>query len=280
MSLPKITVTVDPSKAKQKSKEDRLAGVKRIIAVGSGKGGVGKSTVAVNLAYALRRLGAKVGLLDADFYGPSIPTMLNLKNIKPQVNEQRKIIPPERYGITVFSMGFLIKEGDALIWRGPLLGKAVTQFLEDVDWGELDFMVIDLPPGTGDIQLSLTQMIPISTGIVVTTPQDVAFSDVIRAAKMFEVTKVPLLGVIENMAYFKCPQCGAVHRIFGESKIKEKAEEYDIRYLMELPLEPQVSIAGDKGEPIILAEPESDVSKKYMELAELIGVEVQPRQIG
>ncbi len=277
MAGPKVTVTVDPSKAKEKSKEDRLAGVKRIIAVGSGKGGVGKSTVAVNLAYALRKMGGTVGLLDADFYGPSVPTMLNLKGVQPAVDESKKIIPPERYGMRVFSMGFLIKEGDALIWRGPLLGKAVAQFLDDVRWGDLDFLIVDLPPGTGDIQLSLTQMIPISASIVVTTPQDVAFSDVIRAARMMEVTKVPLLGVIENMAYFRCPECGAVHKIFGESHIQEKAQEYNIRYLAELPLVPTISEASDRGEPIILVDPESEVSKKYMELAERIGVEVKPR---
>ena len=277
MAGPNVTVTMDPTKTKEKSKEARLSGVKRIIAVGSGKGGVGKSTVAVNLAYALRKMGASVGLLDADFYGPSVPTMLNLKGIQPSVDEEKKIIPPERYGMRVFSMGFLIKEGDALVWRGPLLGKAVGQFLDDVRWGDLDFLIVDLPPGTGDIQLSLTQMIPISASIVVTTPQDVAFNDVIRAAKMMEVTKVPLLGVIENMAYFKCPDCGNVHKIFGESHIKEKAARNNINYLGELPLVPMISEAADRGEPIILTDPEGDVAKKYMELAERLGVEVKPR---
>jgi len=277
MAGPKVTVTVDPTKTKEKSREDRLSGVKKIIAVGSGKGGVGKSTVAVNLAYALRKMGASVGLLDADFYGPSVPTMLNLKGIQPTVDENKQIVPPERYGMRVFSMGFLIKEGDALVWRGPLLGKAVGQFLDDVRWGDLDFLIVDLPPGTGDIQLSLTQMIPISASIVVTTPQDVAFDDVLRAAKMMEVTKVPLLGVIENMAYFKCPQCGGVHKIFGESHIKEKAEKFNIRYLGELPLVPMISEAADRGEPIIMADPEGEVAKKYMELAERVSVEVKGR---
>lgn len=277
MAGPKITITVDPTKPKAKTKEDRLSGVKRIIAVGSGKGGVGKSTVAVNLAYALRKMGADVGLLDADFYGPSVPTMLDLKGIQPTVDEDKKIIPPERYGMRVFSMGFLIKEGDALVWRGPLLGKAVAQFLDDVRWGDLDFLIVDLPPGTGDIQLSLTQMIPITASIVVTTPQDVAFNDVVRAARMMQVTKVPLFGVIENMAYFKCPQCGSVHKIFGESHIKEKAAQHNIRYLGELPLVPMISEAADRGEPIIKADPDGDVAKKYMELAERVSVEVKAR---
>ena len=208
-------------------KGERLPGVANIIAVGSGKGGVGKSTVAVNLALALAQSGARVGLLDTDLYGPSVPMMLGMGGQMPEVarDGERDVMKPlQAHGLKVFSMGLLLKDQDAIIWRGPLLHKALTQFLDDVDWGELDYLVLDLPPGTGDVQISLANLVPITSAVVVTTPQDVAFADVLRAVRMFEVTKVPVLGIIENMAGFVCPSCGANHPIFeiGRASCRER----------------------------------------------------------
>ena len=202
---------------------DRMPGVKAIIAVAAGKGGVGKSTVATNLAIALEKLGAKVGLLDADIYGPSIPIMLGLKGARPSLTAEDRIAPMERYGLAVMSMGFMLEDGQAVVWRGPMLGKALQQFIEDVDWGELDYVIVDMPPGTGDVQLSLAQLLPVTGAVVVTTPQDVAFADVKRAIKQFEITKTEVFGIVENMASFVCPTCGTEHAIFGPSHIAAQA---------------------------------------------------------
>lgn len=256
--------------SRAKEKGERLPTVGNVIAVGAGKGGVGKSTVAVNLAVSLAQLGARVGLLDADVYGPSVPILLGLSGgrVEPvRVGEKDLMAPLESHGLKVFSMGLLLGAGDAVVWRGPLLHKAITQFLDEVNWGDLDYLVVDLPPGTGDVQISLASLVPISSAIVVTTPQDVAFADVRRALKMFEITKVPVLGVVENMASFTCPGCGVTHHPFGEGRIKSLALEAGLAYLGEIPLDPRVSTNGDRGVPIVIADPEGVPAKALQALA-------------
>lgn len=268
-----VHVALTAEVAKVRSSVERLVGVKNIIAVGSGKGGVGKSTVAVNLALCLAKAGAKVGLLDADLYGPSVPILLGAKHESPESTEvdgKEMILPVEVYGLKVFSIGFLLKDTDAVIWRGPMLHKAVQQFLDDVAWGELDYMVVDLPPGTGDVQLSLSQLVPLSSAVVVTTPQDVAFADVLRAIKMFRVTNVPIIGVIENMASFVCPNCGTEHAIFGKGRIEKHCQMHKVTYLGAIPMDLRVSPAGDKGRPIVVEAPESPPAKALFELANSI----------
>ena len=259
--------------ARGKTKEERLPGVRNIIAVGAGKGGVGKSTVAVNLAIALAETGARVGLMDADIYGPSVPIMLGLRDARPEAREvdgRDMMIPIEKFGLKIFSMGFLLDDAQAVIWRGPMLHKALQQFLEDVSWGELDYLVVDLPPGTGDVQLSLTQLVPLSSAIVVTTPQDVAFADVLRAVKMFQVAKVPLLGVIENMAGFVCTKCGTEHAVFGQGRIQARVAEAGLDYLGSIPIDAEVSPRADAGMPILKAAPESPPANAIRTLASLV----------
>ena len=249
----------------------KIPGIKRIILVGSGKGGVGKSTVAANLAVALAKEGYKVGLLDADIYGPSVPTLLGLKNTALTVNEKQKIVPAQREGLKVLSIGLMLPNEDTpVIWRGALLMKAVQQFLYDVDWGELDYLVVDLPPGTGDVQLTLAQNLIIDGSIVVTTPQDVALADVRKAIAMFQELGVPVLGLVENMAYFVCPHCGKSSQIFGESKVKAYANEKGLPILAEIPIEPIVSKASDEGKPVVVAYPESETAKAFRKLANLV----------
>ena len=246
----------------------RLPGVKNVIAVGSGKGGVGKSTVAVNLALALQQEGAKAGLLDADIYGPSMPIMCGVKEgEKPKLTSDNRILPIHRFDMPLMSMGFLIGSNDAVVWRGPMLAKMLQQFLEQVDWGELDYLILDLPPGTGDVQLTLSQLIPVSGAVVVTTPQDVALADVTRAIKMFEMTKVPLLGLIENMSGFDCPQCHHVSPIFGGGLDKSRYERLKIPLLGELPLETETRLAGDAGEPIVVKAPKSKQAERLRAIA-------------
>ena len=245
----------------------RLPGVKNIITVASGKGGVGKSTVATNLAVALQRAGKEVGLLDADIYGPSLPVMLGLQNTRPSMSPDEKIVPIERYGIKSMSMGYMLKAEDAVVWRGPMLGKALQQFVEDVDWGELDYLVVDMPPGTGDVQLSVAQLLPVSGCVVVTTPQDVAFADVRRAIKMLNTVNTPILGLVENMSHFLCGACGAEHHIFGEGNIEGHAAEHGLDVLGKIPMDTLVALAGDKGEPVVAAAPDSVPSKAYVEFA-------------
>lgn len=246
----------------------RLPDVKNVIAVGSGKGGVGKSTVAVNLALALKQEGAKVGLLDADLYGPSVPIMCGVKEgEKPNLAPGNRILPLNRFGMPLMSMGFLIGSQDAVVWRGPMLAKMIQQFLEQVDWGSLDYLIIDLPPGTGDIQLTLSQLIPISGAVVVTTPQDVALADVLRAVKMFQMTHVPLLGIIENMSSFDCPHCHETTPIFGGTPDKKKYREMDLHFLGELPLEVETRIAGDRGVPIVEKDPKSKQAERFRAIA-------------
>jgi len=238
-----------------------LKGVKNVIAVASGKGGVGKSTVAVNLAIALAQDGAKVGLLDADVYGPSIPMMMGIHQ-RPQLRDQ-KIIPLEAFGVKVMSIGFLMDPSKALIWRGPLVSQMITQFLNDVEWGELDYLVIDLPPGTGDVQLTLVQRIPLSGAVIVTTPQDVALADAVKGLAMFREVKTSILGIIENMSFFVCPHCGEPTEIFGSGGGERTATRHDVPLLARIPLEPAVRAGGDQGYPIVVAEPDSPSAEAF-----------------
>ena len=254
----------------QASQGSRLPGVERIITVASGKGGVGKSTVATNLAVALQRAGKRVGLLDADIYGPSLPVMLGLQNTRPGMNQEQQIVPIERYGIKSMSMGYMLEAEDAVVWRGPMLGKALQQFIEDVAWGELDYLVVDMPPGTGDVQLSVAQLLPVTGCIVVTTPQDVAFADVRRAIKMLNTVNTPILGLVENMSHFLCGACGAEHHIFGEGNIDTHAGEHNLTVLGKIPIDTLIALAGDKGEPVVAAAPDSESAKAYTAFASTV----------
>jgi ATP-binding protein involved in chromosome partitioning len=236
-----------------------------IIAISSGKGGVGKSTVATNLAVALARQGARVGLMDADIYGPNIPRMMGINAAPPVENE--KIIPLQAYGVKIMSLGFMIERDQPAIWRGPIIMKIITQFLRDVQWGELDYFFVDMPPGTGDAQLSLVQATMVHGAIIVTTPQEVAAGDALRGAKMFERVAVPVLGIVENMSYFVCPHCNNRHTLFGAGGGKRLAEELDVPLLGEIPFFPAVLSGGDRGEPIVVAEPESAAAKALVDLA-------------
>lgn len=268
-----VEMGANVASSREKKAEERLVGVRNIIAVGSGKGGVGKSTVAVNLAVALSQSGASVGLLDVDLYGPSVPILLGLTETRPStvtVDGAEKMAPVEKDGIKVFSMGFLLRDEDAVVWRGPMLHKALQQFLEDVHWGELDYLVVDLPPGTGDIQISLSQLVSISSAVVVTTPQDLAYADVLRAVKMFQVTSVPVLGVVENMAGFVCPECGTTTHVFGKGGIKEHTEELGLDYLGAIPLDASVAPGGDQGIPILVSAPESAPAQALGNLARTV----------
>jgi len=236
-----------------------------IIAISSGKGGVGKSTVASNLAVALAKQGARVGLMDADIYGPNIPRMMGINAPPPVENE--KIIPLQAHGVKIMSLGFMIERDQPAIWRGPIIMKIITQFLRDVQWGELDYFLVDMPPGTGDAQLSLVQATMVHGAIIVTTPQEVASGDALRGAKMFERVAVPVIGIVENMSYFICPNCEAKHRIFGSGGGKRLAEELNVPLLGEIPFFPGVLSGGDRGEPIVVSEPETPAAQALFELA-------------
>ena len=236
-----------------------------IIAISSGKGGVGKSTVASNLAIALAQQGARVGLMDADIYGPNIPRMMGVNAPPPVENE--KIIPLQAYGVKIMSLGFMIERDQPAIWRGPIIMKIITQFLRDVRWGELDYFLVDMPPGTGDAQLSLVQATMVHGAIIVTTPQEVASGDALRGAKMFQRVAVPVLGVVENMSFFICPHCNEKHRIFGSGGGKRLAEELDVPLLGEIPFFPGVLSGGDRGEPIVVSEPNTPAAKALLDLA-------------
>ena len=244
-----------------------LPGVKNIIAVASGKGGVGKSTVSTNLAIALSLTGARVGLMDADIYGPSIPQMMGIPISSPKVGEENKFFPHEKYGLKVVSAAFLTKQGQPLMLRGPMLGGIIQQFLQNVEWGDLDYLIIDLPPGTGDVQLTLTQKAPLSGAVVVTTPQEVSLIDADKGVKMFQQVKVPLLGIVENMSHFICDGCDKKHYIFKSGGGNALAEKFKIPFLTEIPLMDGVVDGGDKGVPIIMSDPSSPATKAYKELA-------------
>lgn len=228
-----------------------IPGVKRILAVSSGKGGVGKSTVATNLALALKMSGRKVGLLDADIYGPSLPRMLGCLNQKPGITAQQRLLPVERYGLKAMSIGFLVEENSAVVWRGPMLFKAMDQFLRDVEWGELDDLVVDLPPGTGDVQLSLAQKVPVAGAILVSTPQNISLIDVKRAVDMWERVKVPILGVVENMSYWLNPETSEKVQLFPKGDLLTYMQSKNIPLLGEVPFHPAVGLACEAGVPIV-----------------------------
>ena len=245
-----------------------IAGVKNLIAVGSGKGGVGKTTVSVNLAIALAHLGYKTGLLDADVYGPNVPLMMGT-NATPTASGER-IQPLENYGVRLMSMGFLNPGDKPLVWRGPMLHSVIQQFLRGVDWGDLDYLIIDLPPGTGDVQLSLIQTAPVTGAIVVTTPSAVSLEDARKAVLMFQQVKVPVLGIVENMSYLQCPHCDERIDVFSNGGGKRTAEAMQVDFLGALPLDPQVRIGGDTGHPVATAGPEDKVGGIYYELAKTV----------
>jgi ATP-binding protein involved in chromosome partitioning len=250
-----------------------IPGVQRILAIASGKGGVGKSTVAVNLALALGSLGNTVGLLDADIYGPSVPLMMGAE-ATPRAGQDKKIYPVEKYGVSLISMGFFLDDKSPAIWRGPIVMGIVRQFLRDVIWGELDYLVVDLPPGTGDIALTLTQEVPLHGGIVVTTPQDVALLDVQRGIAMFKQVKVPILGVIENMSFYQCPVCHEKEDVFGHGG----AQKTGLKVLGEIPLLEEVRIGGDVGKPLTVADAEHPVAQEFFGIARQV-VEAEEMQL-
>lgn len=252
-------------------------GVRNAIAVASGKGGVGKSTTAANLAISLALDGASVGLLDVDVYGPNIPMMMGAEG-KPK-GQNNKIQPLEAHGVKLMSMGFLIERGQAVIWRGPMIHNAIRQFLEDVDWGGLDYLVIDLPPGTGDASLSLSQSIGLTGAVVVTTPQQVALDDVVRSVSMFQQLNVPVFGVVENMSYFVAPDTGTRYDIFGHGGGAQMAQEVGVDFLGEIPLEPAVRIGGDEGSPIVVSQPDSAAAKAIRDIARKVAAAVSLRNI-
>jgi ATP-binding protein involved in chromosome partitioning len=243
-----------------------MPGVQYVVAVASGKGGVGKSTVAVNLALALSAIGQRVGVLDADVYGPSIPLMLGIKE-RPRSTEDKRLIPLSKYDLKVMSMGFLIPEGHAVVWRGPMIDKLLTEFVQNVEWGELDVLVVDLPPGTGDAQLTMVQKTPLSGGVIVTTPQDVALLDVRRGVKMFEEVHVPVLGVIENMSYHICSRCGHRAEIFSHGGGARMAEQFHVPFLGEIPLVREIRTDSDNGTPLVVANPSHPQSQVFIAIA-------------
>jgi len=248
--------------------------VKNFIMVSSGKGGVGKSTASVNLAVALAMQGKKVGLLDADIYGPNIPRMMGLENTKPDI-EGNKVIPLKAYGIEMMSMGSLMEDGQSLIWRGAMIMKAIEQFLRDILWSELDCLVIDMPPGTGDAQLTLSQSVPVTVGVTVTTPQQVALDDSRRSLDMFKKLNIPIAGIIENMSGFIAPDTGVEYDIFGTGTTEPVAKEFDTHIMARIPIEPAIRTGGDTGKPITYFAPESETAKRYMEAAEDLWAQIE-----
>jgi ATP-binding protein involved in chromosome partitioning len=273
-----VVVTAHENKEKtstfETDKEDKVekvleSNVKRFVAIGSGKGGVGKSTTSANIAIALKLEGYKVGLLDADVYGPSQPRMLGVSGRPASVGGDM-VAPLQNYGISLMSMGLLVPDDTAMIWRGPMVQSALTQMLNSVAWGDLDVIVIDLPPGTGDIQISLAQQVNLAGAIIVSTPQDIALLDVVKALTMFQKANVPVLGMIENMSYWSCPDCGRVDHIFGEGGVKAEAKKRNIDLLGEIPISVDVRKSSDAGIPIIISEPESIQSQNYRLIAKSI----------
>jgi ATP-binding protein involved in chromosome partitioning len=244
-----------------------LPGISNVIAVASGKGGVGKSTTAVNLALALARDGARVGLLDADIYGPSLPRMMGLQGQRPSTRDGRGLVPLEAYGVRVMSIGFLIEEEQPMVWRGPMVTSALTQLLGDTHWGELDYLIVDMPPGTGDIQLTLSQRVPVSGAVVVTTPQDIALLDARKGLRMFQKVAVPVLGVVENMSTHRCSNCGHEEPIFGSGGGARMAEQYDVSLLAELPLDMGIRAQTDAGQPSVISDAGGAVGRAYQDMA-------------
>jgi len=255
-----------------------IPGVKNVVAIASGKGGVGKSTVSANIACALAQMGAKVGLMDADIYGPSIPIIMGVEDAQPEVDEKKeKLIPIERYGVKIISMGFLQPGGSAVIWRGPMVAKAVQQFLRDVAWGEIDYLIVDLPPGTGDAQLTLAQAIPLSGAVVVMTPQDLAAAIAVKAVAMFKRLDVPILGIVENMSYFLCPTCNSRHHIFSHGGGSQAAEALQVPFFGGIPLAADIGSEADEGTPSVVINPNGPYAQVFREIAEKIAQAVSIR---
>jgi ATP-binding protein involved in chromosome partitioning len=270
-----VSVTMDAEVPKGRGLGEKLnvAGVRNIVAVSSGKGGVGKSTVAVNLAVSLARDGARVGLMDADVYGPNVPLMLGVADARPHINAN-KLVPLEAHGIRLMSMAVLKPGDEPMIVRGPILHGLVRQFLQDVEWGELDYLIVDMPPGTGDVQLSLAQLVPVQGAVLVTTPQEVALADVRRALRMFEAVNVPVLGVVENMSYFVAPDTGARYNIFGEGGGQRLSAEYGVPFLGAIPLGMKVREGGDSGVPVVVSDPDSPQALAFRSVAEEVARQV------
>ena len=268
-----IHMTAAVSKGAAASGKQSIDGVRNIVAVGSGKGGVGKTTVTVNLAVALARSGAAVGLMDADIYGPNVPLMMGISGQPHAVDGRIQTL--SNYGVRIMSMGFLTGNDDTpLIWRGPMLHNIIQQFLHQVDWGELDYLLIDLPPGTGDVQLSLTQTVPLTGAIIVSTPQDVALQDARKAIMMFRQVRVDVLGIVENMSYFQCPKCSERTHIFSHGGGAATAASYGVPFLGEVPLNVSLREGGDSGEPIVAGDPESPAARVFIQIAEKMAAQI------
>jgi len=270
-----VQVIIGIRQESQKSQESastskKLPEIKHYIAVASGKGGVGKSTVAVNIALAMSKKRENVGLMDADIWGPSAPIMMGAVNEKPVATGNQKILPIDKLGLKLMSIGFLVNEEDAVIWRGPMVHGAIKQFIEDVEWKGTDYLVIDLPPGTGDAQLSLAQTAPLSGGVIVTTPQDVALIDVKRGILMFQKLNIPVIGIVENMSYLDVPGSDTPLDIFGRGGGRKMAEKFNVPFLGEIPIDPEIRIGGDTGNPIIESNPNSKAAKAFMDIAEKV----------
>lgn len=273
MSMPDSESDKKVSPGRESQGYSLVSGVKSIIAVSSGKGGVGKSTVSANLAVALTILGNRVGLLDADIYGPNIPRMMGVT--EPPSKEGEKIAPAEGHGVKIISMGFFVPEETAVVWRGPMVHTAIQQFFRDVIWGELDYLLIDLPPGTGDAQLTISQLVPLTGAVSVTTPQEVALHDVRKGLMMFQKVNVPLLGIIENMSYYVCGHCGERSEIFSFGGGEKTAERFGIPFLGRIPLDPAIRMGGDSGTPIVIADPNSPQTKAFLDVVSTICQEVK-----
>ncbi len=274
-AAPQPKQAAQPQRGTPSANKQEIPGIGAIIAVGSGKGGVGKSTTSVNLALGLQAAGLRVGLLDADIYGPSIPRLMGIAG-KPQLGENRRIIPMENFGLKTMSMGYMVDEGVAMVWRGPMIQSALLQMLREVEWGDLDVLVVDMPPGTGDVQLTMAQQVPLAGSVIVSTPQDLALLDARKAINMFGKVEVPILGIIENMSYFVCPDCGGRHDIFGHGGARAEAEKISVPFLGEIPLDMAIRENSDAGTPIVMKEPDGPHAASYKAIAdrliEAIGV--------
>jgi ATP-binding protein involved in chromosome partitioning len=269
----KVTMDAEVPKGRGLGEKLTVEGVRNIVAVSSGKGGVGKSTVAVNLAVSLAQQGARVGLMDADVYGPNVPQMLGVGHMQPRVNVN-KLVPLEAHGVRLMSMAVLKPGDEPMIVRGPILHSLVRQFLQDVEWGELDYLIVDMPPGTGDVQLSLAQLVPVQGAVMVTTPQEVALADVRRALRMFETVNVPVLGVVENMSYFVAPDTGVRYNIFGEGGGQKLADAYSVPFLGAVPIGIEVREGGDKGVPVVVSHPASPQAEAFRRVAEEVARQI------